>query len=56
MTLRELFSSRPSPSRAASELGRLGGRARAERAREPIKAKARQIREQCGLPADPRLA
>jgi len=42
--------------RAAQILGRLGGKARAEQQREPIRAKAREIREQLGLEPDARLA
>jgi hypothetical protein len=34
---------------AAAILGKLGGQERARRNREPIKAKARELREQLGL-------
>ena len=49
------FRRRISPSRAASELGKLGGKARAQQLREPIRAKARQLREERGLEPDARL-
>jgi hypothetical protein len=40
---------------AAAIIGKLGGRARAERARIPIRKTAQQIREELHLPPDPRL-
>ena len=41
---------------AAKYLGERGGAARARQLREPIRARAREIREQLGLPADARIA
>lgn len=42
--------------RAAQTLGKLGGKARAEQLREPIRAKAREMLSELGRPDDPRLA
>jgi hypothetical protein len=44
------------PKRAAAALGRLGGRARAEQQRAPIRARTLQMRTELGLGPDPRLA
>ena len=41
---------------AAREFGRLGGRARAEKARASIRARTRQINRELGRPDDWRLA
>lgn len=54
MNLRNLFRNRT--HRAASTLGKLGGQARARKIREPIRARARLMREQMGLSPDARLA
>lgn len=40
---------------AAAIIGRLGGKARAEKARAPIRAKCRAIRDELGLPQHPAL-
>ena len=40
---------RPTPTRSASVLGRLGGRASAEAKRAPIRAQTRLMREQMGM-------
>lgn len=45
---------KPAPA-TCSEAGRRGAIARNAKQRAPILAKARQLREQCGMPADPRL-
>lgn len=41
---------------AAQELGKLSGELAYQRAREPFRAKARQMLAELGLPPDPRLA
>ena len=41
---------------AARRLGKLGGKARAEQQRLPIRETARRIRKELGLPEDRRLA
>jgi hypothetical protein len=43
-------------TRAARKLGKLGGKARAEQQRIPIRETARRIRKELGLPEDRRLA
>ena len=41
---------------AASIIGRLGGKARAQQQRIPIRARTQQLRQELGLKPDPRLA
>ena len=43
-------------SASAAIIGKLGGQARARKLREPIRQRAREIRDQLGLGADERLA
>lgn len=42
--------------RAAATIGKLGGKASAEKRRAPIRAKCQQILRELNLPDDPRLA
>ncbi|WP_324807173.1 hypothetical protein SH584_11370 [Sphingomonas sp. LY29] len=43
-------------NQAASLLGKRGNAIKRERNRARVCAKARQLRQECGLPDDPRLA
>jgi hypothetical protein len=57
MTQIELYLPPPiTAHEAAAIIGRLGGKARAEQMRAPIRAKANQLREELGLAPDRRLA
>jgi hypothetical protein len=56
MTQIELYLPPPiTVQEAAAIIGRLGGKARAEKARAPIRAKCRELRNQMGLPPHPGL-
>lgn len=56
MTQIELYLPPPiTAAQAAAILGHLGGKARAEQARAPILAKARELRRERGLEPDQRL-
>lgn len=55
MNLSSIFRRRPTASEAASALGRLGGQASARRRREPILARARQLRAELGMKPAPAL-
>lgn len=56
MTQIELYLPPPITAReAAAFLGHLGGKARAEQARAPILAMARQLNRELNRPDDPRL-
>jgi len=54
LMLERLF--RRAPVNHARELGRLGGRALAEKRRKPIRERTKAMRAELGLPADARLA
>jgi hypothetical protein len=56
MIARILSHFRPSITDSARILGKRGAEARASQHRERVKAKARWLREQCGMPPDGRLA
>jgi hypothetical protein len=57
MTQIELYLPPPITAKeAASILGHLGGKARAEQARAPIRAKCREMRDQMGLTPHPGLS
>lgn len=56
MTQGEMFLPPPiTAQQAAAIMGRLGGKARAEKVRAPIRAKACEIRIEMGLPPHPGL-